>query len=109
MVTGIMTEEPPDGLEKLGWMGQGVVDVDVLGICFTSLEKVSVGDYIPNCWVMFNEDIYQPLWIAIKNWEFTNPEISKEPNRRMVAGWTHHFYHSRAKTQMCKVPSGTLT
>ena len=66
MVTGIMTEEPPDGLEKLGWMGQGVVDVDVLGICFTSLEQVSVGDYIPNCWVMFNKDIYQPLRIAIK-------------------------------------------
>ena len=59
MVTGIMTEEPPDGLEKLGWMGQGVVDVDVLGICFTSLEQVSVGDYIPNCWVMFKMKIYQ--------------------------------------------------
>ena len=84
MVTGIMTEEPPDGLEKLGWMGQGVVDVDVLGICFTSLEQVSVGDYIPNCWVMFNKDIYQPLSIAIKKNE--NLPILRYPKNPII-GW----------------------
>ena len=39
----------------------GVGQCPFLGICFTSRNQISVGDYIPNN-RMFNWDIYQPLF-----------------------------------------------
>ena len=39
---------------------QGLVDVPFWGFGSHHLQ-ISVGNYIPNTWVMFNWDIYQPL------------------------------------------------
>ena len=47
---------------KNHWKKPGVGTCPFLGICFTSPKQISVGYYIPNSRVMFNWDIYQPLW-----------------------------------------------
>ena len=52
------------------------------GICFTSPSAISVGDSIPNSWVMFTWDIYQPLtWrlglLTCARWERLSSETEK--------------------------------
>ena len=43
-----------------GMIRQGLVNVPFWVLVSHHLQ-ISVGDYIPNSWVMFNWDIYQPL------------------------------------------------
>ena len=38
-----------------------------IGHFFLLLTHISVGNYIPNSWVMFNWDIYQPLSLLLKS------------------------------------------
>ena len=45
-------------------MGQGLVNVPFGGDVEHHLQ-ISVGIDIPNSWVMFNWDIYQPLWVTV--------------------------------------------
>ena len=42
--------------------------------------QISVGDYIPNSWVMFNWDIYQPLY-------YSATEVALHHLRSVVTPW----------------------
>ena len=67
--------------------------------------QASVGDYIPNIWVMFNQDIYQPLpitkpithmlhvwYIYLHDWVISNANIGKYSSTMEHMGFEKHVY-----------------